>query len=149
MIDEFFNYKKYVFDSPSESPPIEGKTEQIQRDFSSIVLFLNNDLNNEKKTKLFQILKAIKINFDDCTVISDTTPTAHLDNALGSQKVIDIICFGRPEGLNEIPINVATQLNNKTVFVTYSLAELIEEEKNGQVAKRKALWSGLKSWRLK
>ena len=148
MTDEFFNYKKYVFDSPSESSP-DDDIHTEQQAFSSVVLFMNEDLTEDAKSKLSQILKAIKLTVEDCTVIHGKASSVQLNNALDSQKVMDIICFGRPNDLNDTPLNEATQLSGKNIFITYALSELTEEEQNGQVTKRKALWSGLKAWRLK
>lgn len=149
MKDEFFNYKKYVFDSGEESSKKEDLAPIIEQDFSSFVLFSSDDLDSDKKSKLSQILTAIKMQVEDCTMISGSTRSEYLTNALDNQKVMDLMCFGRPKELPDVPINTATELKGKTIFITHTLKELIEEEQKGEVSKRKSLWRGLKSWRLK
>ena len=149
MKDEFFNYKIYAIEGDDIPEENESNPKNDAVELSPLIVLCDTSLTSESRNKLHQILKAGQFTIDECTIISGQEAEAAIETIITNPIVEDILSFGDLKEFDHFEKNVLGKLNGRNVFVTHSLAQLIQEEKEGKVDFRKALWKGIKSWRLK
>ena len=144
MKDKFFDFTIYRIES-SPDTALPTHSQRVLR--TSFVVFYNNSGGTEAKSKIQQIMSSVQLKPEMYSIESHLNDPSILDNALKSKKVTHVMIFD-PESVvaDGHDLNTPFQIDDTNIFVTSRIDDIILEEKTGETALRRALWTGLKKW---
>lgn len=144
----FFDYTIYhITEGASEAPTskIDMSSTYQWQPFVAI----SEDLDSELKVKkLRQILSSINLSPAQYKSL-EVSKHSNQINAIDNKKVTRVLIFGQKNSpYNQAIENQAQSIDGIEVIVTYSITDIIAEEKTGATDKRRTLWACLKAWKI-
>lgn len=144
MNDPFYNFPIYrVGAVPENSAAVDSHG--VFR--TSFVVLHDADEIPEAVQKIRQIMSSVKLKPEMYSIEGLNDGLSVFDNALKSKKVTHLMIFNHNiQKGSDHPLNEPFDEQDTSVFITSRIEDILEEERTGETALRRALWSGMKKW---